>query len=234
LRAVFEPAVPALKRDVPYNALTAQKNVEPARLWIRGDHRRPGAEVPPGFPRIATPTRSVSEGVPDTAIAPSLTLRVGVRSELAEWLMHADNPLTSRVIANRLWQHHFGRGICETPSDFGLMSGSVTHPELLDWLAVELRESGWEMKRLHRLIVTSATYRQRANAEFGLRNAESGQPETDSIPHSALPTPGSLNLIPFRIPHSPLRICPTFTPASPAAAWRAKRSATRCWPRPAC
>jgi hypothetical protein len=171
LRAVFEPAVPPLKRDAPYLALAAQKIVEPARFWIRGDHRRPGVELPPAFPRIATPARSVSEEVPSESETPSPTLRVGVRSEFAEWLTQADNPLTSRVIANRLWQHHFGRGICETPSDFGLMSGAVTHPDLLDWLAVELRESGWEMKRLHRMIVGSAVYRQNADSESNSQSA---------------------------------------------------------------
>jgi hypothetical protein len=68
--------------------------------------------------------------------------------------------LTARVIANRLWQYHFGGGICQTPSDFGVMGGPVTHPELLDWLATDLRNNAWSMKRLHRLIVSSATYRQ--------------------------------------------------------------------------
>jgi hypothetical protein len=161
LRAVFEPAVAELKRDKPYLVLAHQSAVEPARLWIRGDHRRPGPEVEPAFPRIAsTPTRSVSEGAARESDAPSLTRRVSVRSELAEWLTRDDNPLTSRVMANRVWQRHFGRGICETPSDFGLMSANPTHPELLDWLAVELRERGWGLKRLHRVIAASATYRQ--------------------------------------------------------------------------
>jgi hypothetical protein len=94
-------------------------------------------------------------------------------------------------MANRLWQHHFGRGLSSTPSDFGLLSDSPTHPELLDWLAVELRESGWGLKRMHRLIVESATYRQQPSAEFGMRNAESRQLATDSTPHSALRTPHS-------------------------------------------
>jgi hypothetical protein len=74
--------------------------------------------------------------------------------------MREDNPLTSRVMANRLWQQHFGRGIVETPSDFGILGASPTHPELLDWLAAELRFRGWSLKGLHRSIVCSATYRQ--------------------------------------------------------------------------
>jgi hypothetical protein len=163
LRAVFEPAVAILKRDAPFNILANQKYAPPARFWVRGDHRRPGLEVQPAFPRIAsTPTRSVSER---QEVSSNSALRTP-RSALADWLVSPANPLTSRVIANRLWQHHFGRGICETPSDFGVMSGAVTHPELLDWLAVELRESGWSLKRLHRVIVNSATYRQISDFRF--------------------------------------------------------------------
>jgi hypothetical protein len=161
LRAVFESAVPPLKRDVPYNVLAAQADVEPARLWLRGDHRRPGPELPPGFPRIAsTPARSASEGVTDADATPSLALRVSLRTELAHWLSRDDNPLTSRVMANRMWQHHFGRGIVETPSDFGVLGAAPTHPELLDWLARELRMRDWSLKSSHRTIVCSATYRQ--------------------------------------------------------------------------
>jgi hypothetical protein len=80
--------------------------------------------------------------------------------ELARWLTRADHPLTARVLVNRLWQHHFGRGLVRTPNDFGLRGDPPSHPELLDWLARELVERGWSLKHLHRLIVTSATYRQ--------------------------------------------------------------------------
>ncbi len=82
------------------------------------------------------------------------------RAALADWIADDNNPLTWRSIANRVWHHHFGRGICDTPSDFGRMGGAPSHPELLDWLACEMRESGGSLKHLHRLIVTSATYRQ--------------------------------------------------------------------------
>ena len=76
----------------------------------------------------------------------------------------ADNPLDGRVIVNRLWQHHFGRGIVATPSDFGVRGEPPSHPELLDWLASELIREGWRLKPLHRLMVTSATYRQSKQA----------------------------------------------------------------------
>ena len=82
------------------------------------------------------------------------------RAALANWLADEKNPLTWRSIANRVWHYHFGRGLCDTPNDFGRMGGTPSHPELLDWLACELRDHGGSLKHLHRLIVTSATYRQ--------------------------------------------------------------------------
>jgi len=84
------------------------------------------------------------------------------RRRLAEWITHPDNPLTRRVIANRLWRHHFGQGIVTMPSDFGLGGDKPSHPELLDWLADELLHSGWSLKHLHKLIVMSAVYQQQS------------------------------------------------------------------------
>jgi hypothetical protein len=86
------------------------------------------------------------------------------RLALAKWVTDPAHPLTARVIVNRLWHYHFGQGIVDTPSDFGLNGGRPTHPELLDWLAAELVEHGWSLKHIHRLIVTSATYRQASAA----------------------------------------------------------------------
>jgi len=86
----------------------------------------------------------------------------GRRTALAQWLTRPDHPLTTRVIVNRLWQGHFGRGIVATASDFGRLGEKPTHPELLDWLATKLVEDGWNLKAIHRLILTSATYRQSA------------------------------------------------------------------------
>jgi hypothetical protein len=152
-RALFEPAIPTLKRDAPVSILANQNHPPAARFWVRGDHRRPGLELSADFPRIA----SASGHSPLTTHH--------FRSGLATWLTSAENPLTSRVVANRLWQWHFGRGLCTTPSDFGVMGGPVTHPELLDWLATEIRQRDWSMKQLHRFIVTSATYRQQSSAD---------------------------------------------------------------------
>ncbi len=82
------------------------------------------------------------------------------REQLAEWIVADDNPLTARVMANRIWQHHFGRGIVPTPNDFGKQGKPPTHPELLDYLAVSFRESGWSIKSMHRLIMLSHAYQQ--------------------------------------------------------------------------
>jgi len=176
LRAIFEPAVPVLKRDVPVSILVSQKEAVAARFWVRGDHRRPGLQVWPAFPRIAL-----------SADYSPLTTHHS-RSALAAWLTSSENPLTSRVIANRLWQWHFGRGLCVTPSDFGVMGGRVTHPELLDWLAIELREHDWSMKDLHRLIVCSATYRQAS--QF---NVQSSTFKVDTESATLNLKPGTLN-----------------------------------------
>jgi len=81
---------------------------------------------------------------------------------LARWIASTDNPLTARVMVNRIWQEHFGRGIVETPSDFGKNGARPTHPELLDWLAVRFMEEGWSVKAMHRLMLTSNTYKQAA------------------------------------------------------------------------
>ncbi|HEX5271237.1 MAG TPA: DUF1553 domain-containing protein, partial [Gemmataceae bacterium] len=88
----------------------------------------------------------------------------GRRSVLARWLTSPDNPLTARVMVNRLWQGHFGRGIVATPGDFGAQGERPTHPELLDWLACEFVARGWSVKQMHRLMVTSAAYRQTSAA----------------------------------------------------------------------
>jgi mono/diheme cytochrome c family protein len=96
------------------------------------------------------------------------------RIALADWLSRPDNPLTWRVIANRVWHYHFGKGIVDTPNDFGKMGGAPSHPELLDWLAVEFRDSGGSLKKLHRLLLTSSTYRQavRSDASSTAKDAD--------------------------------------------------------------
>ena len=129
----------------------------------------------------ATPGKAVSAG--GVAAVPGPTADFGLspqapdavrRKALAEWVTDNHNPLFSRVIVNRLWHYHFGVGIVSTPNDFGYNGGRPSHPELLDWLATELVASNWSLKHVHRLIVTSATYRQdsRVRPECLLRDAE--------------------------------------------------------------
>ena len=128
----------------------------------RGDYKSRGPKVaprPPGVVLASQPSGAFSGGF-DSLTEPS----AGRRPALAAWLSGANNPLTARVIVNRLWQHHFGRGIVATPSDFGVRGEAPSHPELLDWLASELVREGWRLKPLHRLMLTSATYRQSSKA----------------------------------------------------------------------
>jgi hypothetical protein len=119
------------------------------RILIKGDFTRPDAEVQEGTPAVLPPLKKSEKQV-----------KRPNRLDLAKWLVQPENPLTARVIVNRVWQQYFGRGLVETENDFGTMGSPPSHPELLDWLAVDFREQGWSLKRLHRLIVTSATYQQ--------------------------------------------------------------------------
>jgi hypothetical protein len=96
------------------------------------------------------------------------------RLAFAKWIADPKNPLTARVMVNRLWQHHFGTGIVSTPSDFGLNGGRTTHPELIDWLAAEFVERGWSMKHIHRLILQSRTYRQASTSTPEGRAVDAG------------------------------------------------------------
>lgn len=116
-------------------------------VQIAGDPGRPGSVVPRGAPKFLTAHLSCS--IPANA---------GGRLELARWLTHPANPLTARVMVNRLWQYHFGRGLVGTPSNFGVRGEAPTHPELLDWLTSRFIDSGWSIKAVHRLIVSSKTY----------------------------------------------------------------------------
>jgi mono/diheme cytochrome c family protein len=133
---------------------TTYAKAKTVQVLKRGDFDKPTQEAVSGALSavLALPARFA-----EAHANPSESAR---RAALAQWLADEKNPLTWRSIANRVWHHHFGRGICDTPNDFGRMGGTPSHPELLDWLACELREHGGSLKHLHRLIVTSATYRQ--------------------------------------------------------------------------
>jgi hypothetical protein len=113
----------------------------------------------PGFLSVIT------EGDPPTAIPPVHRRTSGRRRALAEWIASPENPLTARVMMNRIWRHHFGRGIVRTPNDFGKNGERPTHPELLDWLATEFVARGWSIKQMHRLIMTSNAYQMASKFE---------------------------------------------------------------------
>ena len=125
----------------------------PFQVFIGGSPQKRGEEVQPA-------SLTVLEGVATAYQLDASANESARRLALAKWLTSADQPLVPRVLVNRVWQHHFGTGIVNTPSDFGYMGGRPTHPELLDWLGAELQRNGWKLKPLHRLIMTSAAYRQ--------------------------------------------------------------------------
>jgi hypothetical protein len=135
---------------------------EPSWLLTRGDPQRRQEVVPLGFLSVLTRTRSAADYLKAAREAPGPT-STRQRAALAAWLTDVDDgagALAARVFVNRVWQHHFGEGLVRTPSDFGRQGERPTHPELLDWLASRFVADGWSVKRLHRLIVTSAVYRQ--------------------------------------------------------------------------
>lgn len=123
------------------------------RLLVRGDLEKPRDVVAPGALTALAP-------LPARFELPKPHAESARRAALADWLADSRNPLTWRSIANRVWHYHFGKGLCDTPNDFGRMGGTPSHPELLDWLACELRDHNGSLKHLHRLICNSKTYRQ--------------------------------------------------------------------------
>ncbi len=166
-------------------------------ILIRGNAHVPGVEVEPGFPEVLG-------GGNAEITAPANGLTSGARLALARWIASPDNPLTARVMANRVWQYHFGDGLVRTSSDYGFQGNKPTHPELLDWLADEFVRGGWSLKHLHRQIMNSAawqmsgTFDQAAQARdpenellwrFSLRRLTS-----EEIRDSILQASGKLNL----------------------------------------
>jgi hypothetical protein len=141
-------AVQARAPAIPTAYAVAEGKPSNARVHQRGDPTRPGEEVGRRFPAVlggqALPPGSAASG----------------RLELARWLTDPKNPLTARVMVNRIWQHHFGKGIVPTPNDFGRQGKPPTHPELLDFLAARFVESGWSVKAMHRLVLLSQTWQQ--------------------------------------------------------------------------
>ena len=133
-------------------------------LFDRGDPTQPKDHlVPAGLSLVST----VAD-LPDIPVDAEQAPTTGRRTALAAWLTDRNNPLTARVIVNRIWLHHFGRGLVATPGDFGVLGAEPTHPQLLDWLAAEFIGSGWSVKHIHRLILHSTTWRQSLRSDPNL------------------------------------------------------------------
>ena len=163
-RVAIEKKLTDLKKKEPdiTKTLVVQERATPRETYIHlgGDFLRKGKRVSPGVPSVLhTLPEAVGNKRPN-------------RVDLANCLVDPANPLTSRVVINRFWQHYFGLGIVETENDFGLQGTPPSHPELLDWLATEFIARGWSMKAMHKLIVTSATYRQQSKARPELANVD--------------------------------------------------------------
>ncbi|MFT7619775.1 MAG: mono/diheme cytochrome c family protein [Planctomycetota bacterium] len=150
----------SLQRKMPeamvMNHLPEDK-LRKTHVFIRGDYRKKGKAVGAGTP---------------VALPPMASDLPRNRLGLAKWLMDEKNPLTARVMVNRIWQQYFGHGFVKTAEDFGIRSEVPDHVELLDWLAVEFIRSGWDMKHMHKLIVSSSTYRQSANTTDKMREID--------------------------------------------------------------
>jgi cytochrome c553 len=201
-------------------------------ILSRGDVTKPGKEVGPG-------AIEAIPGVNGRFVLSEGHSEAERRATLAEWIVDANNPLTWRVVVNRVWQYHFGRGIVDTPNDFGKMGTPPTHPELLDWLAAEFRDNGRSLKKLHKLICTSEAYRRssthdEANAKVDADNRylwrqNRRKLEAEAVRDSLLMAAGKLDLTmggqsfqDFKIEkpeHSPHYQYHLHDPENPAA-WR--------------
>ena len=155
-------------------------------VLIRGNAHVKGARVEPGFPSVLSP--------PEPNLMPPKPGQKtsNRRRALADWLASDRNPLTARVIVNRIWQYHFGRGIVRSPNNFGFGGDRPTHPQLLDWLADEFVKHGWRMKRLHKLIMLSSTYRMSSHRRVRQGFAPTYREQAKSVrPRKALTHPTS-------------------------------------------
>ncbi|HVC92610.1 MAG TPA: DUF1553 domain-containing protein [Pirellulales bacterium] len=170
IRLLFEVSLVEVRRRLlaggpAYAVVPSEPEV--THVLGRGDPRQPADVVAAGG------VASVSGGQANFGLPPDAP-EAQRRARLAEWITAPENPLTARVLANRLWHYHFGVGLVETPNDFGFNGGRPSHGDLLDWLAAELIRNGWSMKQLHRVIVLSAAYRQSATYQAEAARVDAG------------------------------------------------------------
>lgn len=153
---------------IPIHAVTESgPDPGPMPVHARGSAHAPGEPMAPGIPAVLAPTGSDPQTIAVQAVERQGRRSSGRRLALARWIVDPGNPLTARVMVNRLWQHHFGRGLVPSSSDFGHLGESPSHPELLDWLARRFIEDGWDVKAMHRLILHSRTYRLSSEPDSG-------------------------------------------------------------------
>jgi hypothetical protein len=202
----IEQQIAALSQPTKVYAIVSEQPPVIHKLH-RGDPEQPREEAPPGSIGCLTGLTGALPGSPNG--------EGERRRALADWIVNPANPLTRRVLVNRLWHHHFGVGLVDTPSDFGFGGGKPSHPELLDWLADEFAASGWSIKKMHRLICLSATYRQSSGAALSTQahSPKSAQSidssnrllwrmnprrlDAESLRDAILATSGKLNLTMF-------------------------------------
>ena len=212
------------KPDPPRAAFAVENLEEDPGTYILGggDYRRKGDAVSPGFPEV----------ISSLAPAPPAG-RDGRRAALAQWLTGAENPLTARVMVNRIWEFRMGRGLMSDPNNFGLLGGMPSHPELLDWLAIRFAREGWSVKEMDRLIVLSAAYRQKSDVDTERAELDPGNAwywrahrrrlSGEAIRDSALAASGRLNRgfggKPVRIPIEREVYDLIFTEAEPDNLW---------------
>ncbi len=215
------------RQRVPYEhqALAISESGQtPTHILRRGNPHLVGREVKPAFPAVLNPPTVDMPPVPKDAKSS------GKRRVFAEWVASAENPLTARVMVNRVWQHHFGRGIVRSTNDFGQFSTPPTHPDLLDWLASEFIASDWQLKAMHKLIMTSNAYRMssQSNPKFIQQDANNDlfwrfnrrRLAAEEIRDSVLWITGKLNLKmggPSVFPEVPKEVLATAS--RPGAVW---------------
>lgn len=224
-------AIAALEKQVlpepTIRALWDRGEPSPTYIYRRGDYLNPGRLVGPGVPSVLT------DGKTPFAVRPPWpgARSTGRRLALARWLTRPDHPLTARVMANRVWKHHFGAGLVATTGNFGKAGAAPTHPELLDWLSREFVARGWRLKALHRLMVTSATYRQSSVVRAPARTLDpdnslySRRPllrmEAEVLQDSLLQVAGCLDATPFGPPDPvTVRSDGLITPSERPGGWR--------------
>jgi Protein of unknown function (DUF1553)/Protein of unknown function (DUF1549) len=188
-----------------------EPGVPETRVLDRGEWDKPGEVVEPGFPSVITGNQDPAPIRLDPFKRwPTRSRRLA----LAQWIASTNNPMTARVMVNRLWDWHLGRGLVATPSDFGKLSGAASHPELIDWLARQFTDSKWSVKAMHRLMLNSATYRQSSRHDDP--KAEAADPENtllwqfrtrrleaEAVRDAVLAVSGRLNSEQFGLPIFP-------------------------------